>query len=886
MGLILQITFIVGDDLPSLKNSASVLVFDDDGGKEIPTVSISSNPGHVTEGEDATFTLSTQNPLPVGIALSVTVNVEEVSGNFITGNVGVGTHTFDIIGMGGTSSSNFIVKTRNNLTETDNGTIKVSIIADAENYIIDKGTAGVTVLDSGNLEKPGVSVKNTNPSNSIEQGQDLLFTISSHSAPNGGSNSSVNNLSVNLKYIQIGDDFILFRAPKTITIPSVNNPVNLVIKTDNNNTSPGLVTVEILPSEEFNVVSPNEATVSVTLGDNSNSNNDGPRVSVAEVAVNEILSVIASRSPSSNSPENSASILPIISIAADSDEIEEGQAVRFVLNSRNPVTRSIHISVSITASSGTIERDSTRTIVMDSRQSKVQFEIPTIDDDKAEANGQVLATLVQSPNYQISHNSIAVVTILDNVDRERRRGQLEAANREVILNLQNALGVTNWSNVSNRIGLALVGESQPSLVLGGQSTINEILTSNAQVFDNESWTLKSFLGNSSFSFDLTPSGQGKSIGTVWGLGEQQTLSRNKNEKIDSWTADMFTAQFGSDVRINDNSLVGLSVAVSDSAVDFGNDETTSILYELQNNNFQSYLGWQSPDQSTQIRVSTGIGLAEIELNQDDYDPMYLQSTNYSLALQGNSLLYSSPRQSNRISSQVSVIGDSYLSQLHISETTGFLDDVTSYSDWTRLGFELTNQYDFNPRQSIQVKTSFSGLSQRKEDDLNLGLITQSGFKYIDQYGISISGEGQLLMHQEQQLIGNYGIKGEISFDHGRDRQGALFSTIPIWNFVESSAENQLMSKQIVNQNINELFQSDQNRKLTSEFGYGLGILDNTSRLTPFGGFEYSVDAKNKYHVGTRLQLGSDLKFELTGTQESDVEGAHSQEIKLDGVFNW
>lgn len=387
--------FIVGDDHPSLNNSASVLVFDNDGGKEIPTVSISSNPGHVTEGEDATFTLSTQNPLPEGIALSVTVNVKEVGGNFITGSVGAGTHTFDIIGMGGTSSSNFIVKTRNNLTETDNGTIKVSIIADAENYIIDKGTAGVTVLDSGNLEKPGVSVKNTNPSNSIEQGQDLLFTISSHSAPNGGSNSSVNNLSVNLKYIQIGDDFILFRAPRTITIPSVNNPVNLVIKTDNNNTSPGLVTVEILPSEEFNVVSPNEATVSVTLGDNSNSNNDGPRVSVAEVAVNEILSVIANRSPSTNSPENSASILPIISIAADSNEIEEGQTVRFVLNSRNPVAHAIHISVRITASPGIIEKNSTRTIVMDSRQSKVQFEISTINDNYAGDNGFVTASTLR-----------------------------------------------------------------------------------------------------------------------------------------------------------------------------------------------------------------------------------------------------------------------------------------------------------------------------------------------------------------------------------------------------------------------------------------------------------------------------------------------------------
>ena len=56
----------------------------------------------------------------------------------------------------------------------------------------------------------------------------------------------------------------------------------------------------------------------------------------------------------------------------------------------------------------------------------------------------------------------------------------------------------------------------------------------------------------------------------------------------------------------------------------------------------------------------------------------------------------------------------------------------------------------------------------------------------------------------------------------------------------------------------------------TELGYGLNILGDTSRLTPFGGIGYSDDADNKYHVGTRLQLGSDLKFELTGTQETDA----------------
>ena len=72
----------------------------------------------------------------------------------------------------------------------------------------------------------------------------------------------------------------------------------------------------------------------------------------------------------------------------------------------------------------------------------------------------------------------------------------------------------------------------------------------------------------------------------------------------------------------------------------------------------------------------------------------------------------------------------------------------------------------------------------------------------------------------------------------------------------------------------------------TELGYGLNILGDTCRLTSFSGIGYSEGFDNKYHVGTRLQFGSDLKFELTGTQETEAQGTLNQKIKLDGAFTW
>ena len=869
--------FVVNERDPNRSSSAVVIVNDDDGGS-VPTISIIGVNDAVNEGEDAVFEVTTSTSLPLGSTLPVQIMVEEGTPSYIADSADLKIHTVMIKSGVSGSTGELTIKTNGNSEDELHGSIKATIQSDSENYrVASVNFATVAILDDDGADMPAVSIITTTPN--ITEGNTANFMVKS-------ARSRDSDLIVNIN-IADPNNFIIWRIPNFITIPSGEKEAGFTIATGTQRDEPGSITVTIVNTDRYDIVLPMMQVVKVQA---QTTTVDPARISVADVAVNTILDFLNVNSGSSpttteNSLSDPTTNLPEISIIATSELVEEGQPARFVVTSHHGVGKTLRISVNISGSTGTIASDSTRTLVMRTQQQEVGFEIPTIDDERAEQDGYVTATLTQSPSFSIIGDADAVVTISDASDRERRRNQLETANSEVLPNLHNALGVANWSNISNQIEFALAGKSKPSLVLGGQSTVNHILTSNVQAFDNEAWSLKSFLGNSSFSFDLTPSEQATSLGTVWGLGNQQSLSQDY-DGTSPWTADLFTTQFGSDIRINDHSLFGLSVAISDSNVEFGRDDSTSIQYGIQNNNLQSYFGWQAPDQNSQIHVSTGVGFGEIELNQDDYNPMHLHSTNYALAVKGNTLLYSSPNLANQMSTQVEINGDSYLSQLHITETTGFLDDLTAYASWSRLGFEVTNQYDFNSHQSIQVNTSFSGLSQREEDDLNMGLITQSGFTYTDQYGISFSGEGQLLMHHEQQLGENYGIKGEISFDQGRDSKGVLFNMIPIWNFAETSAENQLLSKRIVNQNIIELFQSEQNIKLTSELGYGLGIFDNTSRLTPFGGFGYSVNAENKFHLGTRLQLGPDLKFELQGRQETDNEGTLNQAIKLDGVINW
>ena len=872
--------FVVNERDPNRSSSAVVIVNDDDGGS-VPKISIAGVKDAVNEGEDAVFEVTTTPSLPLGSTLPVQIMVEEGTPSYIADSADLKIHTVMIKSGVSGSTGELTIKTSSNSEDELHGSIKATVQSDLENYRVGPvNFATVAILDDDGADIPAVSIITTTPN--ITEGDVANFKVRS-------ARSRATDLRVDIN-IADPNNFIIWRIPNFVTIPSGEKAAGFTIATGTQSDDPGNITVAIVNMDRYDIVLPMMQVVEVQADDDSA--NADPRISVADVAVNSILELLnVNTAPSPTSTESSRSDsninnLPQISIIAKSRQVDEGQPARFVVTSRHAVGVGIRLSISISGTAGTIANDSMRSIVMNTQQREVGFEIPTIDDDRAEKDGFVTATLVQSPNFSIIGDAVATVTISDATDRERRRNQLETANSEVLPNLHNALGVSNWSNVSNQIRLALTGETQPSLVLGGQSTMNQILMSNAQSFDNESWSLKSFLGNSSFSYNVTPGGQGTSLGTVWGLGEQQRLSQNQDDGTELWTADLFTAQFGSDVIINDQSLVGLSVSTSDSTIEFGSEESTSIDYSAQNNYLQSYFGWQALDQNTQIQISTGIGFGEIELNQDEYDPLYLQSTNYLFALRGNSLLYTSPKLDKQIESNASIFGNSYFSQLITSESTGFLDDMTSNASWSQLGLEITNQYEFNPNRSIQLRTTFSGISQNIEEELNLGLIAQSGFTFADQVGMLISGTGQLKMYQEQQTFENFGIRGEISFDQGRDGQGILFSMIPTWNFNESKAENQSFTKHIVNQNINELFNSENNTKLSSEIGYGITTTNGWVTMTPYTGVELSNEENQSIQIGNRISLGTGVSFLVENAFKFSEDDTSENEFKISGQLRW
>ena len=646
--------------------------------------------------------------------------------------------------------------------------------------------------------------------------------------------------------------------------------------------SPGNFSVSIANGFGYRAVTPLSALVNVTASPDEIT--IGDRISVAGIAVENILSVL-NQPPAAS--QSAATSLPTISIVTVSHSVEEGHPIVFTLVSQPVVPLQIRIGVSINGPSGLVGSEINRTIILEANQSQTDFSIPTIDNDRAEDVNRIISVSINpSTKYKISHNSAASVNITDHEDRAQRRNELEQANLEVLSELYQNIGISSWSNLSNQIGFALAGNKESSIVLGGQDTINGILAANAAALEEETWSLHSLFESSSFNLNLEPDSYGNSLGTIWGISQQKELSRTENNIDNSWEGDLITAQFGTDLQLRKNGVAGISMSISDSAIEYGNGQSDAIQYDFQNNYMQSYLGWQFPNQNAELHLAAGYGVGEITLNQSDYYPLHLISNMQSLAASGNVLLYSSPKSSNRLSNTVSLVGDSYLAQIDITDTDNFLNDQQFGFGWTQIGIETTNLLNLKPNKSLQMNTSFNSRSQFEDQETSMGLITQSDITYTDQSGLSVSGTGQFLFNNDQHFVDSVGIQGNFNFDSNRDNLGTLIRVTPAWNFNNHGSFGQLLNNKLSGQNINTLIQHDAKTSLYSEVGYGISLPDDSSTLTPYSSFELERTGIQRYRMGSKFKFGHGVSLKIENSYKLQENKNDENKVKLSGQVQW
>ena len=335
-------------------NAAAVTVLDD----ETPVVSITADPPTITEGADATFTVTLSSAAPVG-GVTVSVRVTE-SGSYIEGLAPT-----EVVIAEGATTGTLMVTTADDTTDEPAGSITAELNAGTGYTVGTPSTAMVAVSDD---DDPVASITAVDPT-TITEGTAATFTVTlSSAAPAGG-------LTISVGVTQSGS-YIDGAAPETVVITAGATTVTLAVPTvdDSLDEPDGSITVRITTGAGYTVGTPNPAMVTV------NDNDD-----------------------------------PVASITADPPTITEGNAATFTvtLSSAAPAG-GLTISVRVTDSGSYIAGPVPTEVVIAEGATTGTLMVTTADDTTDEPVGSITAELNAGIGYTVGTPSTAMVTVNDN----------------------------------------------------------------------------------------------------------------------------------------------------------------------------------------------------------------------------------------------------------------------------------------------------------------------------------------------------------------------------------------------------------------------------------------------------------------------------------------
>ena len=418
--------------------------------------------------------------------------------------------------------------------------------------------------------------------------------------------------------------------------------------------------------------------------------------------------------------------------------------------------------------------------------------------------------------------------------------------------------------------------------LGGQSSLAEILTSNAQTLTTGSLNLKQLLGTSSFRLRLTEDGSGAGPGclTLWGQGDYRNLSSSDAQGLE-WDGDLVTGQVGADALLQPDLRAGLAVSWSEGDFDYTDrteGEPFSGDYTSRMMSVHPYLTWWSPA-GLDVWATGGYGQGEIEI-KDEEAGTHTSDTTLRLASVGASgllpigdALIAGGTTTLRVKAQASV------AQMKVEGNGSLLEEQTIEAQRLRLALEGSHERTLASGGSLTPSFEVGLRHDGGDGATGTGLELGGGLRYVaPALGLTVEGRGRVLAAYEE-AYEEWGASGLIRLDPGIDRQGLSLSLVP--SYGQTASGVQRLWDQGLTQGSPQGPSATQapTGRLEAEVGYGLVAFAGQGLVTPYGAVMLGGGTQ-QYRVGSRLELGPALRLSLEGTRQVTTVGQADQGIRL------
>ena len=179
---------------------------------------------------------------------------------------------------------------------------------------------------------------------------------------------------------------------------------------------------------------------------------------------------------------------------------------------------------------------------------------------------------------------------------------------------------------------------------------------------------------------------------------------------------------------------------------------------------------------------------------------------------------------------------------------------------------------FNPIFNLGVR------GDSKNDQSIFGIEFDSELNYSNKAGFSIEGNSNFYMTQLDQ-IQRWDLEGAFKFDQGNDELGMLFEVNPNWRISHNPDQIKFWNSDLLTTGL-ETEQNTKSSQIISELGFGFSIADGLGILAPFSGIEVTEFESSKRYLGARVSIGSNLRFEVEGSDTNDSNGIGKQNLEL------
>ena len=545
----------------------------------------------------------------------------------------------------------------------------------------------------------------------------------------------------------------------------------------------------------------------------------------------------------------------------------------------------------------------------DPNENPFPIEVPTKRDNQYEPDGSVQACV--GTNATIA--SICLIQdkiyVLDEV-RESEESIISLTNKKIISEVTKVTNSSSFNAISDRMDQNLNLATSETNLQNFQEIFSKISTANETEPGQKSQNWETLKGDFDIKFAAAHGNNLPPSFYVWGKSEYQQISGTDDNENVNWDGRVIGGHIGFDTKLSSNITGGLLTTFSTHNLDF---RANYQQYEGQSTqrmvSLFPYLGWSTQSRSFNIWTSAGLGIGKVDLDviyrkklcidwkarQTDKEKecphlLYTDTIFHAAALGTKARVFSSNFfngetelniKSGITGSRYTLDNDSTIEEeinIREVEINNFQANMVVENSTK---FPLSSNYNLNPKFSLSGRwdgghgTKGYGINA----GVNLGLQANWG---------AIEGFGKYLIIHNNNSINEWGAGGQIKFDSGLDRLGAIFN-LSLNSKIDPTTSNSRMEiwdQQFLNQNLSKPNNNSDHFQLSGEIGYGFTLRDELSVFTPFAAADFSANNYSSISYGGKFSFATNVDLEAKTTRQQNSDNEISQLYSITGTVRW